>query len=126
MPTAYVDTSCVAAIAFGEPGASAIAARLAEFDQLVASNLLEAELHSACVRTGTPINPNWTAAFVWLTPHGSMSLEFARALTAGYLRGADLWHVATALRSFANTVQVTFLTLDLKQRAVAAAPGLAT
>ncbi len=44
MRFAYVDTSCLVAIAFDEPGADKVAARLRRFERLFASNLLEAEL----------------------------------------------------------------------------------
>ena len=47
---AYVDTSCVVAIAFAERGAASLARRLRNFDEIVASDLLEAELRSAFVR----------------------------------------------------------------------------
>jgi uncharacterized protein with PIN domain len=43
---AYVDTSCLVAIAFGERGAAAVARRLRTFDRLIAANLLEAELRA--------------------------------------------------------------------------------
>ena len=47
---AYVDTSCLVAIAFGERGATALERRLRAFDVLIASNLLEAELRAAFIR----------------------------------------------------------------------------
>jgi len=40
---AYVDTSCPVAIGFGEPAGEKISRRLASFDRLLSSNLLEAE-----------------------------------------------------------------------------------
>ena len=39
------------------------------------------------------------------------------------LRGADLWHVATALYIFDEPSEVTFLTLDRRQGEVAGALG---
>lgn len=47
MRTAYVDTSCLASVAFGEPTGQAMAGRLRTFDELVAANLLEADLATA-------------------------------------------------------------------------------
>ena len=44
-------------------------------------------------------------------------------LASGYLRGADLWHVAAALYSFPDPRTATFLTLDNRQREVAEALG---
>ncbi len=52
MRVAYVDTSCLVAMAFGERGGTAVARRLAGFEELVAANLLQAELRSVFVREG--------------------------------------------------------------------------
>ena len=43
------------------------------------------------------------------------------ALRAGYLRGADLWHVACALYVAPKPSDVFFITLDERQAEVAAA-----
>ena len=40
MKAAYVDTSCLVAIAFGEKGAASLGRRLEGFDELFSSNLL--------------------------------------------------------------------------------------
>ena len=50
MSVAYVDSSALAAIAFDEPHASALASRMDGFDRLISSNLLEAELRAAFMR----------------------------------------------------------------------------
>ena len=50
MSVAYVDTSVLTAIAFGEPDAAEHARRLDEFARLISSNLLEAELRAAFAR----------------------------------------------------------------------------
>src|SRR5690606_9392750 len=47
---AYVDTSCLVALAFGEPGAGAVRTRLESYDRLYSANLLEAELRAAFAR----------------------------------------------------------------------------
>ena len=48
-------------------------------------------------------------------------------LAVAYLRGADLWHIATALYVKDTVVgEMTFVTLDNRQRAVAANLGFAT
>ena len=124
--TAYVDTSCLLAIAFVEPSAPYVAGRLAAFDVLIASNLLEAELRSACVRDQGPVNPAWMRGLTWATPQQPLTAALVKVLAAGYLRGADLWHVAVALDAVGDLADATFLTLDLRQRAVAAARGFAT
>jgi hypothetical protein len=103
---AYVDTSCLVAIAFGESGARRVAARLGRFDRVFSSNLLEAELRSALIREG-------------------VSGDAARPLLAGiaatgYVRGADLWHLACALFLEPDGRDLVFLTLDRRQAEVAA------
>ena len=42
---------------------------------------------------------------------------------AGQLRGADLWHVATALYVAGEADRLCFVTLDQRQRDAAAALG---
>lgn len=120
---AYVDTSCLVAIAFGERGAAALARRLATFDELVSSNLLEAELRAAFVREGVASDPESLRSLSWIVPDRPLHAEIARVLASGYLRGADCWHVATALYLADDPSTVTFLTLDDKQRYVARALG---
>jgi hypothetical protein len=46
-------------------------------------------------------------------------------LDAGYVRGADCWHLATALYLAPDAGDLVFLTLDLRQRAVAKTLGFA-
>ena len=45
------------------------------------------------------------------------------ALRAGHLRGADLWHIATALYVAPDPFSIAFATLDQRQAEVAAALG---
>ena len=98
---------------------------LAAQDRLVASNLLEAELRAACAREEVRWDPALVSAISWLLPGRLLSDELARVLAAGYLRGADLWHIACALFVAGEIgAPVEFLTLDERQRAVAVAVGL--
>ena len=59
----------------------------------------------------------------WIHPNRPLTLEIDATLTVGYLRGADLWHLAVALFTFPDPTEITFLTLDIRQRAVASALG---
>ena len=59
----------------------------------------------------------------WILPDRPLAIELARALQAGYLRGADLWHIATALYIAPRAEEIGFITLDGPQREVAAALG---
>jgi predicted nucleic acid-binding protein len=119
MSVAYVDTSCVIAIAFGERGAKALARRLAGFDELVSANLLEAELRAAFIRERIDGPLAAVPAISWVVPDRPLSREIVRVLEAGYLRGADCWHLATALYLAEDPATIPFLTLDERQREVA-------
>ena len=123
MRRGFVDSSVLVAIAFEEPGAQDLRSRLAAFDELLASPLLEAELASALAREETEA----TAAHLleplhFLLPQRRLTAEIESSLQAGALRGADLLHVATALFA-APKAGLVFLTLDSKQREVAARLG---
>lgn len=123
MAIAYVDTSCLVAIAFGEKGATATERRIAEFDEVVASNFLEAELRSAFARERAEFAVSAVSQLSWLIPDRPLTDEVARVLEGGYVRGADCWHLAIALYLSPDPSSLTFLTLDEAQRKVAKALG---
>ena len=123
MSVAYIDTSVIVAIAFGEDGAEALAERLTSYSRLVSSNLLEAELRAACRREGRPVPVHLLARIGWILTHRPLTAEMETALEAGSLRGADLWHVASALYATPEPAAISFLTLDRQQARVAAARG---
>lgn len=116
---AYVDTSCVVSILFGERGGAAVERRVRAFDEIISSNLLEAELRAALVREEVEPAPDLLGSISWILPARPLSTEIARVLETGYLGGADCWHLATALYLADNPSDITFLTLDAKQRDVA-------
>lgn len=123
MSLAYVDTSCLVTIAFGERGGKALARRLEAFDELLSSNLLEAELRSAFHREEVPFEPNLLSWITWVLPDRPLGREMTRVLEVGYLRGADLWHVACALYLVEDAPELSFITLDDRQGAVAEGLG---
>ena len=123
MSEVYLDTSAILSITFGESGWEAVASRLSAISHWMSSNLLEAEVRSAFARRRLTFNPGVLFDIEWVYVSRSLSSEFEVVLAAGYLRGADLWHVATALHIFDEPSEVTFLTLDNRQREVAAALG---
>ena len=123
MSVAYVDTSVVVALAFREEGAESLATRLAGYSRLVSSNLLEAELRAACRRERQPAPAHLLARIGWILTHRPLSPEMETALEAGSLRGADLWHVASALYAAPEPGAIAFVTLDRQQARVAAALG---
>lgn len=120
MNVAYVDTSCLVAVAFNEPEAEDLANRLQSFDRLISSNLLEAELRAALVRENVVEEDTSLLSWVtWMYPNRQLSAEFGRVLSCGYVRGADLWHLACALSLVTDPQQITFATLDQRQLEVA-------
>ena len=123
MPTAYTDTSTIVAVAFGQQGAAEIAQRMNAFDRLTSANLLEAEARSVYARENRQFDGAILSKIDWLHPNRPLSSEFAEILGVGYLRGADLWHLAVAIHFFPDPSEITFLTLDNRQGRVAAALG---
>ena len=127
MSLAYVDTSCLVAIAFDEAGAGRTAARLRRFERLLSSNVLEAELRSALKREGVEGQRLHLLSWLtWIYPNRPLTAEFERITALGYLKGADLWHVANALFVAPDARDLTFLTLDTRQKEMAARLGFAT
>ena len=119
MKVAYVDTSCLVAIAFGERGTAALARRLAGFDELVSSSLLEAELRASLDAEKVPTDLEFLSWVSWILPDRPLNQEITQVLAAGHLRGADLWHVACALYLVNTPRELSFITLDERQSAVA-------
>ena len=126
MSAAYVDTSVLVAIAFEERDGADMGSRLGAFSRLLSSNLLEAELRAACAREEIDFSDRLVASLSWVFPDRSLAPELGAVLVAGYLRGADLWHVASALYVTVAPGDMWFVTLDERQRSVAAALGFRT
>ncbi len=125
MRAAYVDTSCLVAIALGERGHAEMALQLEAFDHLLASNLLEAEFVATLVREGVEAGVDSALARIdWVLPQAPLSDEIARVLASGYVRGADAWHLACALWLQKRLGAVEFLTLDTRQHELARDLGL--
>lgn len=124
MTTAYLDTSCLVAIALGEPGWEGTAEALDGFERLVSSNLLEAELRSVLHREEvSQLAEPLLAEVSWILPPRPLTPEIRRVAAQDYLRGADLWHLACALFVADSPRELTFATLDRKQSDVAGAIG---
>ena len=123
MNIAYVDTSALVAIAFGERGGKALARRLEQCDELFSANLLEAELRASFAREGGPLDDPLLSWITWVLPHRPLSREITTVLGAGYLRGADLWHLACAVYLVGTPRLASFITLDQRQAEVAATLG---
>ncbi len=123
---AYLDSSVVTAIAFEESGADVLRRRLQQFPRLFSAPLMEAEVRAAARREGVPVDEGWFGPVTWVGTDRPHRAEIVRILGVGYVRGADCWHLATALHLTDNPAELTFLTLDQRQREIAAALGFAT
>ena len=126
MSVAYVDTSSLVAIAFAEPGHADVARRLATYSRLLSSNLLEAELRAVFAREGRRFDSGHLSGLDWILPDRPLAPELGAVLNAGYVRGADLWHLATAFYVAREPHRISFMTLDKRQRTVAAQCGFRT
>ena len=123
MTAAYVDSSAMVAVALGEPAWELLAERMGGFSDLHSSNLLEADVRAAYARERIVFASVVLVRIQWVFPSRSLSTEMATVLQAGYLRGADLWHVSVALYMARNPAEMCFLTLDQRQRETAASLG---
>ncbi len=123
MRQAYIDSSVVVAIELAEGPAHQLVERLQGFDVLLSATLLEAEVRSVLSREGFSPEVAFFDRLRWVSPPRSLGKEITTALSVGYLRGADLWHVACALYIADSPSQLSFLTLDKRQNAVAADLG---
>ncbi|MBI3792810.1 MAG: type II toxin-antitoxin system VapC family toxin [Gemmatimonadetes bacterium] len=120
---AYVDSSCLVAVAFEEPGAERMRARLAALDVLLAHPLVEAEVRSVCARERRKFDVRELENITWIVLSRRITVELERVFAAGFARGADAFHLACALYVAPVPDDITFLTLDTKQRTVAKALG---
>lgn len=115
MKAAYVDSSCLVTIAFNERRWAQLARKLRSYDDLLSSNLLEAELRSALRRENVSADPgDLLAGISWVHPDRPLTAEMTAVLELDYLRGADLWHLAVALFVDPRR-EIDFLTLDARQ-----------
>lgn len=114
------------AIALGESNHDVVEQRLAGFRRIAASPLLDAELRSAMRREGRTLAEDIVERVTWVLPDRALTPEIRRVLDAGFLRGADCLHLASALYLVGEPATLTFLTLDTRQRAVARSLGFKT
>jgi predicted nucleic acid-binding protein len=129
MTAAYLDSSFLLAILFDEPRSGSLRRILGRFDRVFSSDLILAECLSAATRER--IDPNAVLASLRavcvVLPPRSLEAEILEATGLGYLRGADLWHVACALfLADAARSEVAFLSRDSVQRKIAGRLGFST
>lgn len=123
MKRGYIDTSVLVALHFGQ-GESRRAARiLRSLDQAFSVSLLIPELLAALKREGRPLHEadGLLSRISIFSPAEALRVECEEALSAGPLRGADLWHVAAALAIAGpkRRKDLLFATFDEQQKKVA-------
>ena len=123
MSAAYVDSSAIIAIAFKELGWADVERRLSQFDDLWSSNLLEAEIRATFKREQREYTPRVLDGVRWVIPDRPLTREVSVAISAGYVKGADLWHLAAALYAADDTEELAFVTLDERQGEMASVLG---
>lgn len=125
MSVAYVDSSVFVALALREPGAAQVRRRLARADRVLTSVFTEAELASAMKREAVDLEASPLLGVQLVPATDPLTVEIETVLAAGYLRGADCWHLAVAL-SIAPRRDLSFLTFDKVQRNAATRLGFKT
>lgn len=124
---AYIDTSLLIYVKFEEVGRRS-ARRIEAYDRLFSAELLLAEMHAFARRENIERSDVREAVtgISWIIPDRPLATEVARAVERGYVRGADLWHLACACYLSPNPDKITFLTRDSSQRQVASLLGFQT
>ncbi len=129
MKSGYVDTSVLVALHFGQGEARRAARVLRSLDQAISVSLVVPEFLAALKREGRPLGEadHLLGRISLFFPAEALRAECEAALTAGALRGADLWHVAAALAIAGPKRRKEFLfaTFDERQREVAKKLGFA-
>lgn len=105
-----------------------MATLLGHAESLVSSNLLEAELRATFLREqiGNGEEERLEALLArmsWILPDQALSEEMRQVARHGYVRGADLWHLACALFLSGDSRDLVFATFDLRQREIAKSLG---
>jgi hypothetical protein len=113
---------------FQEPGYERLQEQIGSFERVLSSNLLEAEVRSALKREGIKESHSIDLfkRVDWVFPDRPLTRELRDVLTAGFLRGADLWHLACALYLRGSHDSLELLTCDQRQLDVARRLGLIT
>jgi len=126
LKAAYIDTSLLIGLRFQKSAPATVRAVLQY--ELFASELLITEALAFGKRESIDPSLIWEAfkGLSWIIPEGSIAKECHRVTQVGYARGADLWHLACACFLSPNPGDLTFLTLDERQRNLAAQLGFRT
>lgn len=128
MKRVYVDSSTLVGVLFNEEEASVHYKHVKTYDEATSSYLLEAEIYSACARESIEFAKadELIECLSLVIPDRSLKKEYCRIFDRGYCRGADAYHLATALYLDPSCQELTFLTTDGSQSDVARKIGFKT
>jgi predicted nucleic acid-binding protein len=128
MKAVYVDSSVVVSLLFGEIDKLLISKKLSSYDEVLSSNLISAEVLSATRRE--KIDPNLALKILRnisiYAPSDDLKDELEKIFSKIYIRGADAYHLAAAMRLDPSGGELEFLTRDKDQQAAARALGFKT
>jgi len=120
----YIDTSAVVAEFFSHVATENVGFQFKKLGFVYSSNLLEAEFWATLKREGIEDDAiRILDPIRWIYPERPLTGEIERVLKHGYIRGADLYHLATALFMTPDPSKTCFLTLDHRQSELARAIG---
>jgi predicted nucleic acid-binding protein len=125
---AYLDTSAFLALVFRQSGYKQIEKILENVEQVLTTDLLMSEATSVFVRERGDFEVLKTSlgGLLFITAELSVPL-LESVLRAGWLRGADLYHLAAAFwLTDSKPKNIYFLTLDEQQNRVAGKLGFKT
>lgn len=124
MRVAYLDTSVLGRVLKADPEALTIVRVLAEFDQLVSSRLLKAELLRLGTRIGKSEGAEILLARIALMAIDDFVLAQAEKVEPPNVGTLDAIHLATALTVRADAPSAVMLTYDKTLAAAAQHHGL--
>lgn len=117
MKVYYIDTSAFLAVLF-EEGPSRELIKLMESDtEILSSSLIEAEVLATLKRENVPLSDAVSVLerVSLVFPDRSLQKELTQLLEKQYCRGADSFHIATALYLDPHAADLIFVSLDEKQ-----------
>jgi predicted nucleic acid-binding protein len=120
----YLDSSAILSVILNEKKSRNIIKAI-DAKQIMSSFLLEAEVYATLRRERVEFSlfDYYKDRILWVRPDRSLKPEIETILNAGYVRGADLWHLASALYAKNENLDHNFCSLDLVQRSVAKTCG---
>lgn len=125
MPWVYIDSSVVVASLFDElPSNQRF---MGSSEKFLSSFLMESEVLSAAKREGLDLDlVTKELKKISFVRTESLLIQLSEIFKVGYLRGADAYHLATAMWIQGKHSGLKFYTLDKRQKEVASTLGFKT